>query len=238
MHSKKLISQSKNRDNDDSSIFLTIDIDWAIDEIILDTLNLLNTSDCAATILITHASPVLKNLQNESRFEIGIHPNIETFHETSKSLSEDFKEKALELMNFVPYAKSYRCHSTTNSSRILEIAKEIGLQYDLNYFIPLQSGIKTEPWKIWNGMTRIPYCWTDDVDLMEASEQIATSGEYLLNFNGLKVFNFHPIHIFLNTKSYAHYLEAKPFQQDIKQISRFKNHGYGIRNIFTHLLNN
>ena len=45
-------------------LFITIDIDWAHDEVIDDTLNLLEEAKASATLLITHKTKLLKNLSN------------------------------------------------------------------------------------------------------------------------------------------------------------------------------
>ncbi len=57
-------------------IFLTFDIDWANDDVLNDTIDLIERSDIAATWFVTHDTPVLNRLRANPRFELGIHPNF------------------------------------------------------------------------------------------------------------------------------------------------------------------
>ena len=55
-----------------------------------------------------------------------------------------------------------------------------------------------------------------------------------LNQKGLNIFNFHPVHLFLNTPTLDHYEKCKPnFNQ--ANFSDFIHSGPGIRNLFTEL---
>ena len=47
----------------DNKIFLTIDVDWAHDQIILDTIELLNSSSAKSTWFITHKSELIEELK-------------------------------------------------------------------------------------------------------------------------------------------------------------------------------
>ena len=58
------------------SIFLTLDIDWAHDEVLNDTIDLLESSGIKATWFATHDTKVLERLRVNQNFEIGIHPNF------------------------------------------------------------------------------------------------------------------------------------------------------------------
>lgn len=50
--------------NFDKSLFLTFDIDWASDEIIQDTLDILKENEVKATFFITHESELfIKSLR-------------------------------------------------------------------------------------------------------------------------------------------------------------------------------
>ena len=66
----------KNKATYHGQTFLTIDIDWAPDFVILDTVELLLKYNVVATILVTHDSPLLQDLRSHKNFEFGIHPNF------------------------------------------------------------------------------------------------------------------------------------------------------------------
>ena len=56
-------------------ISITLDIDWAIDEVVTYCLDLLNAANVKGTFFATHASPII-DLIESSGHEIGIHPNF------------------------------------------------------------------------------------------------------------------------------------------------------------------
>ena len=53
------------------SIFLTLDIDWAHDEVLNDTIDLLESSRIKATWFATHDTKVLERLRVNQIFEMG-----------------------------------------------------------------------------------------------------------------------------------------------------------------------
>ena len=59
-----------------NKIFVTLDIDWAADEVILDSLKLLEQADVSVTFFVTHRTPILERIKGNPKFEIGIHPNF------------------------------------------------------------------------------------------------------------------------------------------------------------------
>jgi hypothetical protein len=57
-------------------LFLTLDIDWAHDEILAKTIDLLDRSGVQATWFVTHDTPLLERLCANPNYELGIHPNF------------------------------------------------------------------------------------------------------------------------------------------------------------------
>jgi hypothetical protein len=220
----------------EGKVFITIDIDWAEDFVIEDTMRLLNEGGAQATILLTHDS---KALSSERNFEFGIHPNFNNLltgkpqHENS---AQDIVEK---LMQLVPGAKSVRSHSIVSSSPLQETFMSFGLSHDLNMFIPNGSRISLKPFFSYNSLVTVPYCWEDDAhlhfDLHDVPEMepidICRNG-----VNSLKVFNFHPIHIYLNTDTIERYEISRNFHRDESELINYRNPGYGTRNRFIDLI--
>jgi hypothetical protein len=63
---------------------------------------------------------------------------------------------------------------------------------------------------LWNGMIRVPYCWEDDIfctyrERGVPEPDVTASAQR----SGLRVFDFHPIHIFLNTESMKRYEQTR-----------------------------
>ena len=57
-------------------IFLTFDIDWALDAVLHDTIDLVEEAGVAATWYATHETPVLERLRSCQNYELGIHPDF------------------------------------------------------------------------------------------------------------------------------------------------------------------
>lgn len=146
-----------------NAIFLTFDIDWAHDDVVNDTVDLVETADIAATWFVTHDMPVLKRLRANSKFELAIHPNFNFLLEGDSHNGKNAREVIERLMEIVPEAKSVRSHSMTQSSGLLNLFDNFGLTHDVNHFVPHHIGIELKPWTLWNSLCRVPYNWEDDV---------------------------------------------------------------------------
>ena len=57
-------------------IFLTFDIDWCSDEVLLYTLDIIEKYDIKATFFITHDTTLLERMRANQNIELGIHPNF------------------------------------------------------------------------------------------------------------------------------------------------------------------
>ena len=141
-------------------LFITIDIDWAHDEIIKDTAKLLKEANVCATWLVTHKTFLVKELSQNKSFELGIHPNFNKLLDGNSKDKINASQIVKNMLDIVPNAKSVRSHSMTQNSRLLDLFFENNIQYDLNHFIPLYSNIELKPWKLWNGIIKIPYFMT------------------------------------------------------------------------------
>lgn len=213
-----------------NKLFLTIDIDWAHDEVLADTVDILDRSGVQATWFITHDTPLLERLRANPNYELGIHPNFNWLLEGDTRNGTNAKEVVDRLMAIVPEARCVRSHSMTQSTGLLQIFADAGLTHDANHFVPASSGVPLKPWLLWNGMIRVPYCWEDDVfclyrelgvhepDACETARQ-----------QGLRVFDFHPIHVFLNTVSMAHYEQTRGLHLHPDALAAHRHNGSGAR---------
>ena len=59
--------------------------------------------------------------------------------------------------------------------------------------------------------------------------------EYLAQ-KGLKVFDFHPIHIYLNTADLAVYNQAKKYTKDAQMLCRYRNEQQGAESFLIDLI--
>ena len=84
-----------------------------------------------------------------------------------------------------------------------------------------------------NSIVSLPFNWSDDKHVELAR---GYNGNHLpdLKQTGLNIFNFHPVHIYLNTNTQSVYEKAKPFFNR-KSFSGFVNNGMGIKSLFIEL---
>ena len=216
-----------------SQLFLTFDIDWAHDDVLADTIDIVEVAGVAATWFVTHDTPVLQRLRDNPKFELGLHPNFDFLLECDDRNGRTAEEVVDRLQQLVPEATSVRSHSLTQSSKLLALFQRKGLSHDCNHLIPEQVNMELKPWAMWNGMTRVPYFWEDDVC---ASYQQNTPVEKLTMRHGLKVFDFHPIHVFLNTEELSRYERTRSLHQKPAELTNHRCSEDGTRTILQKLL--
>lgn len=214
-------------------IFITFDIDWAEDTIINYTIDILESKNINATFFVTHKTETLERLIKNPNFEIGIHPNFNFLLEGDYTQGKNAREVIQNLKDVVPHATSVRSHCMTQSSRLLDLFLDFGLSHDANHFIPHSSGITLKPWKMWNGLIRVPYNWEDDVECLYGWSN------YIKNKNAktdLQVYNFHPIHIYLNTEDMNRYEQTRSLHYSPKLLFEYRNKDYGSHSALLQLI--
>lgn len=181
---------------------LTFDCDWAPDFVINNIINLLNEKKIKATFFITNNSQIIKKLRENKLFEVGIHPNF------FRNSTQGSNENAIlnNLKQIVPEAKSIRTHGLYQSTLLLKKFQEYGIENDLSLFLPNTPNIVPHYSKFFN-LYRFPYFWEDDVAMTEKVNWSFDNPLY--HVNGLKIFNFHPIHVFLNSRDVENYENLK-----------------------------
>jgi hypothetical protein len=215
-------------------VFLTFDMDWACDEVMLETATLLEKANIPSTWFVTHETELLERLRSSHLIELGIHPNFNFLLDgEDKNNSAELRVK--QLKKLVPEAKSIRSHSLTQSSRLLDMFIDHGLTHDCNNYIPFDSNIELKPWKIWNGMIKVPHFWEDDLYCLSGSK---IKFEKIITERGLKVLDFHPIHVFLNTETMARYENSRIDHHSPEKLSKYRcTEEYGTKDILTDIVN-
>jgi hypothetical protein len=196
---------------DFDAVCITIDVDWAPEEVIRDAAGRLEAARLPATFFATHDSAALAALDPD-RFEIGLHPNFDRS-------GEDHRAPIAGLKSLYPAATGARSHALFTSSRVLALYREHGLSYEANIFLPWHVGLHPVP--RFKGLVSIPFNWSDDKHL--EFERTPTVTEMPVDGPGLTVVNFHPIHIAMNTHDLAHYAEYKAHYGDWAALQSFVN---------------
>lgn len=217
-------------------VFLTFDIDWAHDDVLAECIDLVEEADVSATWFVTHDTPLLKRLRSNPKFELGVHPNFNFLLQRQDHAGGDAREVLERVLALVPDATAIRSHHMTQSSFLLNLFMENGLTHDCNHFIPLTSGVELKPWRLWNDLIRVPYSWEDDIMCIYAkSERLPNIGE-ILGSEGLLVFDFHPIHVFLNTEHLNRYEKTRSLHQSPHELRAKRYEEKGARTSLLELL--
>jgi hypothetical protein len=218
-------------------IYLTFDVDWADDAVLGDTIELLEARGAAATLFATHVSPLLAGLAGHPRIEVGLHPNFNALLEAGRH-EQDAAAVVDQLHAAFPAAVSVRSHSLFQSSGLQYLFARRGLGFEVNQFIPAWSGVVCRPYREITGIVRVPYFWEDDVQMMAMARGLAPSwnAEAMLLAPGLKVFDFHPIHVFLNSETMGRYEASRDSHRDAARLVAHRCPTYGTRSFLIDLL--
>lgn len=202
---------------------MTIDTDWAPQPVIDDVLKILNEYKIPSTFFITNEI----DFSGFKNHELAIHPNFTSF-EHEKILSETMK--------ILPSKKASGCrsHGLYHSSSLMMAYEKLGIEYDSNYFIPNYETI--EPFFFqWANVLEIPFFFADDVHY-EVNSNFDINQINLVD-SGVKVFLFHPFHIFMNTSNSSEYSNYKEHYQNVPYLEQHRNlEKKGTRSLFADLL--
>jgi len=214
---------------------LSIDIDWAHDAVLGDTIDLIERADVKACFFVTHDTPLLARLRANPLFELGLHPNFDPLLRGEAQRSAH--DILMELARVAPEAKVLRSHAMTTSGRWLELYREAGVTHLSNYLMFGDGNI--HPFRQLNGLVEAPVYFADDGLLFQRAMS-AVSFNHATELGsvggGLRVYNFHPIHLFLNAESLDRYGASRPHADDPLALRRLRFDGDGARAWLTSVL--
>lgn len=220
---------------------ITLDIDWASEEIIDFVAEILISNNMKATWFITHDSISTRNLfKYPNLFDIGIHPNF-----LKNSTQGKTPEASVEyLLNIYPNAKSVRPHALVTSGPLLEMLNvKYNLEYDSSVFLYQTPNIVPHQLKFNanSGLIRLPYFWGDNYTFSYEPEKMDFKQTEWQP--GLKIFSFHPIHIAANAISRDYYDDIKKTKElstvKIDDLNKYKKISEkGTHNFFLDLIEN
>lgn len=206
------------------TVVLTLDLDWAPDEIVADTLELLDERGLQATIFATHATKL-----DFGSHEIALHPNIQNATEV---------EGALEaLRRHYPAARGVRFHRLVSSSPIQLALSKAGIEYSSNYMMERCAGLQPAAYL---GLCELPIYFMDNLNLWHHggdSESLLASSLRLSDEAGLKVLAFHPHNVFLNLDCIERQERAKACWKSVYGLRQLRNtEARGCRDLLIEIL--
>ena len=207
-----------------NDVLLTLDVDWAPDFAIDLAAEKLISNRVRATWIVTHESPAIDRLRRYPElFELGIHPNFLA----GSSHGSTAREVLGHCLNLVPTAISARAHCLFQSTPLLcEMLDRTPIRIDGSLYLPHARSLAPVAYE-WNGRTllRIPHFWEDDFE-MERTAPIWELAPMLAGGEGLRVFDFHPIHVFLNSRTPGAYQDLKASTPSLSSVNQAAAENY------------
>lgn len=209
-------------------IAITYDTDHMTDELMANFLHSVYRENLPGTFFCTQ---YYSELQNRN-LDIAIHP---IFDNTTDWLGAT-ELLILEHKKHGVFINGVRPHSCANSQRYSVQIKEIGLDYCSQLCIPTDYEIA--PFKDDWGIVQFPIRFMDNANLSAHSKLGTTSGalskkiiDTAINSKELFVFDFHPIHLLLNTSDLKEYSAWRKSGELI-----INNSSYGVRDFYNELV--
>jgi len=220
---------------------ISIDVDWAPDFAIEELAMMLEDSKFPATWFVTHMSSAIESLAKQGvQVELGVHPNFFS----GSSHGETHEEVIDHCMALVPNATSFRTHGVFQSTNLFSmiVGRYPNLCVDSSIYLPLQRDIQPVDMYFFehdNRLVRFPYYWEDDLVAIRPDNR----WDRVPATNGIRIFDFHPVHVALNSDSVSSYqalkkhLGSRPLAQARRDdFKHFINRGKGVRNFLRKVL--
>ena len=218
--------------NRDKKICITIDQDWCHDQLLNYGLELFSRFQIPVTVFVTDFS---KKWYQSDFIEIGAHVNFEKNSTQGNSIDEII----LNANESIENCRSFRSHSLLTSTRILDKVSEL-TNWDIESNVYLRDFVESKitqfPGK--RSINRMIINFEDDIDMRidRWPHKILDECQDLDRF--LLTFDFHPIHIFLNSQNMKMYEFVKSLGLvggDVKELLKFQN-DQSIQGTYYHLL--
>lgn len=214
---------------------LTFDSDWCPSWMVDEVLDLLDERGHLGTVYSTGslASDTRERILSASTFELGIHPNF--FEEGAVGNPASVVDPLLDELG---PCTTCRTHGLFWWHGLGTFLGERGITSDSSLSAPGHR--LSEPLRV-GGIGRFPISWGDWSHLA-SPVPVETVFESIAGFGPIRVFNFHPVHIVMNTGSleqwqeYRELIRSNPDKlKEIREAGNTHRHS-GIRNLFLRLL--
>lgn len=218
-----------------NSLIITVDIDWACEAAIEETLDFLQNQGITPTVFITHRSSRVENSMDA--IEVGLHP----YFDPTSSHGSTIAEVVRYVMDLPHNLPAFRCHRFANCNSSRQAMAEAGMLLSSNVCTDLEI---VSPFKDRFGLLEVPifledggYLWRKHS--LDMNQHLK---EKLLG-PGRKVIIIHPMHFAINTPDFGYMYTIKQsmsrerwkgMNKSILNDLRWK--GRGIRDIIIELI--
>lgn len=213
------------------TLIVTIDLDWAPEVAIEETLTYFDSINITPTVFITHLSDSVSS--RFDKIEIGLHPYF-----SPESSHGSTNEEIAEYITNLPHnLKAYRCHRFQTSNEITEIMFQKGMLLSSNVCTDLEL---LPPFKNRHGLLEVPIFMEDGGYLFRNHPLVLTpSLKEKILFPSPKIILIHPMHFAINTPNFSYMKGIKrSFSRNEWQnmgkntINKLRWGGHGIRKLF------
>ncbi|MDF2966075.1 MAG: hypothetical protein K0Q51_1463 [Rickettsiaceae bacterium] len=218
-----------------NNLIITVDLDWACEFAVEETLNFLINNKIPPTIFITHRSAVVE--ANINQIEVGLHPYFAKDSSHGSTIDEVIKY-VMDLPHNLP---AFRCHrfAICNASR--QAMLEAGMLISSNVCTDLEI---IPPFTDRVGLLEVPIFLEDGGYLWRNHSLEYNQGlEMKLKQHGTKVLLIHPMHFALNTPNFSYMYDIKQSvsreewnNMNKKTIDKLRWRGRGIRDLLMDIL--
>jgi hypothetical protein len=208
-------------------VSLSFDVDWVADEVLADSVQILQDAGVKATFFATHKTDVLAKLPRD-KFEIGIHPNFNPhLNGTGKGTFHDVFKEA---MTMYPDVVGFRSHGVVSSGPIMYHAPEYGLLYESNMYFPWA----VPSYRDYDHLVRIPMYWSDYRELLVGTPYDANT--LALPTEIPAIMAFHPMHVFINSETPERCRITRHMNTAEQRAARHEGSPLGVRDFLYALL--
>lgn len=214
-------------------IAVTLDVDWSIDAVVFEAIQLFSRRGIKVTLFCTGISEVAKSAD-----EVALHPNFED----CGGMQQMF-DRMSALKSLYPKAIGIRSHANWTGSRLLPMYERLGLTYESNYVC---VGTEIAPFWMSDNLVQLPVFFMDTAWISRSvfgGVVKKTLGDLQAGTTSLlrpsttpRVFVFHPVHLFANTCSEEHYQLLKTGYNDLDYLRANTGKSWGVRDLALELV--
>lgn len=181
-----------------------MDLDWAPDWAVAQSVEAIRRHGLAATLFVTNDTPALAHFRDDPGVELAVHPN----YMPGSSHGGTPAEVMDHVLALVPDSKGVRAHGLWRSTSFVVDYGHRGLAYEASDLLFLHPGLQGG--RYWNGVAQLPIWWEDDVQMLYG-RTMTPDALPLDDAPPLAVLNFHPILLALNSADLDGYQALKAY---------------------------
>lgn len=202
MELREKLYKKRSEWQNDRIICFTMDVDWASEYVIKESLQYFLDLQIPLTVFITHKSETLDKMAENDLIDLQLHPNF--IQPSSQGNNQD--DVIEYCMQLLPKAKMFRGHRWYASNDVYDKLFNQGIRYESNLCTMMDI---TSPFLHRSGMIGFPVFLEDGALLQYDYSLKFVDTKELYDCGGLKVIDIHPMHFMVNTPYFRYTRDIK-----------------------------